>query len=188
MLRNYEQGTVPEPKGSLGDIAISALFRAASRIHDRKMIATSLREAKRYEKRAAEHTDSGIERGRALLATGQAYLNARMPDKALTHLETAQPDIESYKSQGTFYGFQNLARLYQALGTAYQLTGRPEDSDNVQAKAESLADEIKEHFGICTDFYPDGSRLTYSAASQPGARDLLPADGAEVTTFLQPDL
>lgn len=162
MAPQQERETAPEPKRSLRINAAFGLLRVMSYFEEKKRFADSRRDAQDYEKRAAEFTPGRIEHGRLLLSAGQAYLNARMTDKAVAVLETAQPDMEDYKKQGTQYGFLGLERFYHTLGAAYRLSGRTEEHEAMLEKARELAVEMETAIGLSVRFAPNGDQLVSS--------------------------
>ena len=131
-----------------------------NRHQERKRISAALREAIAFREKAELCTNAEqSKRGRLWLSAGQAFLNGRQTNQALECLEEARPAVELDKMQGNSEGFSRLADLYQALEFAYEQAGRKEESEGIRTKAEELAREKELHFGIKTEFLPNGGRL-----------------------------
>lgn len=146
--------------------AFISMLRFVDNRQRQKMAANSLREAKDYEDRADQLTDAErVQRGLYLLRSGRAYTNADSPYAAAEVLEEAQPDIETYKMQGSLDGFLALANLFQSMEYAYKTLDRHDQATGTRDKARVLAQEIEENFGIHTDFLADGTRMQSRTAS-----------------------
>lgn len=93
---------------------------------------------------------------------GQAFLNAEQTAEAIECLEGARPDIEMYSAQGSFDGLFSLGRLYQSLEYAYRQAGHSEKAGEMSELAHQLSVTAEQHFGLQTEFYPNGDRLVHS--------------------------
>jgi hypothetical protein len=144
------------------------LGRVMARAGRDKTAARCIREAKKYEKQADSYTGAQfVNRGRALLSAGQAYLNGRDPESAIRTLELAQDDLEVYSMRGTWEGFTNLSRLYQTLEGAYDSNGHIGKFEDMRSRAVGVAALMEEQFNVQTIFCPDNSRIITSLRPHP---------------------
>jgi hypothetical protein len=144
------------------------------RLDRRRFERQSRHEAGRHEWQAGEHAPGSIEHGRLMLSAGQAYMNARETEAAISCLEAAEEGVKNHKMSGARHGFSELARLYFVLGGAYRLDGRTDELEAVLAKERAVTDEIELHFGVHTEFLSDHTRLVYQARPQLEAAVALP--------------
>ncbi|HZL07861.1 MAG TPA: hypothetical protein VFC50_01565 [Candidatus Dormibacteraeota bacterium] len=161
MKGRHERNSPNPDQGLARRIGLGAL-RVLGGVTPRRTPGEGVREAVDYSEAAAKITDTERdERGMLYARAGQAYMGADQHDMALGMFERAQADLEvGILARPTQEVYTSLAKTYQGIEFTCLELGRIPQAWEVHDRAVELAEEMRQLFGLETDFYEGGMRIT----------------------------